>query len=42
MSKDILQMDDYIHVARFVQEADKKDDQPYPPNSLYTITVSLQ
>ena len=26
----------------FFQEAVKKDGQPYPPNSLYQITVSLQ
>ena len=46
MEEDIVLMSrkelDY-NIVRFVQEAGKRDGKdPYPPNSLYQITVSLQ
>ena len=45
ITKDILHMtveELNYHISRFVQEAVKRDGQPYPPNSIYQITVSLQ
>ena len=48
MSKDILQMDDYIHVARFVQEAVKKDGPTLPSeflvydHSVFAVTFTRE